>query len=98
MTDAVKKQREYAVAVSGGVCEVCGKPITYGKGQMSHRIGNTLMNRKKYGNFVIDNILNVGMTCSLECNAALDISYDTGACLRLCAEIYNMESLKYKRD
>ena len=40
-----KKQRRYALAISGGVCEVCGRPLRDGQPQGAHRIGNTKANR-----------------------------------------------------
>jgi hypothetical protein len=84
------------MAISGGVCEVCGRPLRDGQPQGAHRIGNTIANRAKYGDFVIDHRLNVGMTCSLKCNAELDISGDTGACIVLCKRIYTAEAQKYE--
>lgn len=98
MTEAEKNQRRYALAISGGVCEVCGKPLTDGQPQGAHRIGNTKANREKYGAFVIDHRLNIGYTCSLKCNAALDISKDTGACIALCKIIYISEARKYEGE
>lgn len=89
-------QRSYACSVSGGVCEVCGKVITPCTGQMAHRIGNTLKNRKRYGDLIIDHILNVGMTCSLKCNAELDISCNLGECIKLCEVIYCYEASKFR--
>lgn len=94
MTEQQKEQRQYALAVSGGICEVCGKPL-WSNAQGAHRIGNTKANRQKYGDFVIDHRYNIGYVCSLKCNAKLDISKDTGACIRLCKKIYDMEILKY---
>ena len=91
-----KNQRQYALAVSGGVCEVCRKPLTDGQPQGAHRIGNTKANRVKYGDFVIDHHLNMGMTCSLKCNGALDISRDTGEVIKLCKRIYEIEAQKYE--
>lgn len=98
MTEAEKAQRLYALAISGGVCEVCGKPLTDGQPQGAHRIGNTQANRTKYGALVIDHPLNIGYTCSLRCNGALDISKDPGACLRLCKKIYEREALRYEGE
>jgi hypothetical protein len=95
MTEAQKEQRRYALAVSGGLCEVCGKPLKDGQPQGAHRIGNTKANRAKYGDMVIDNPLNIGYVCSLKCNAALDISRNSAACIKLCSRIYNREMLKY---
>lgn len=95
MTEAQKEQRRYALAVSGGLCEVCGRPLRDGQPQGAHRIGNTKANREKFGAFVIDHPLNIGYTCSLKCNGALDISQNPAECIKLCRRIYSMEALKY---
>ena len=95
MTEAQKEQRRYALAVSGGLCEVCGRPLRDGQPQGAHRIGNTKANREKFGAFVIDHPLNIGYTCSLKCNGALDISQNPAECIKLCRHIYDMEALKY---
>ena len=95
MTEAQKEQRRYALAVSGGLCEVCGRPLKDGQPQGAHRIGNTKANREKFGAFVIDHPLNIGYTCSLKCNGALDISQNPAECIKLCRRIYSMEALKY---
>lgn len=92
----LKNQRHYALATSGGVCEVCGRPLNEGQPQGAHRIGNTKANRAKYGNFVIDHRLNIGMTCSLKCNGKLDISKDIGKVIKLCKKIYEKEAEKYE--
>ena len=34
----------------------------------------------------------------VSCNAALDISKDPGACLRLCKKIYEREALRYEGE
>lgn len=92
MTEAQIEQRRHALATSGGVCEVCGKPLADGQPQGAHRIGNTKANRARYGSFVIDHRHNIGYVCSLKCNAALDISRDTGEVMRLCSKIYAAEA------
>ncbi len=91
-----KEQREYALAISGGTCEVCGRALNEGQVQGAHRIGNTKANRAKYGDFVIDHRLNMGMTCSLKCNGTLDISRNTGEVIKLCKRIYEIELQKYE--
>lgn len=96
MTEVEKEQRRYALAISGGVCEVCGRPLSDGQPQGAHRIGNTKANREKYGSFVIDHRFNVGMTCCLKCNGKLDISGDTGKVIKLCSRIYGAELQKYE--
>lgn len=94
--ERAKEQRQYALAISGGVCEACGKALSAGQPQGAHRIGNTKANRAKYGDFVIDHRFNMGMTCSLKCNGALDISGDTGEVIKLCKRIYETELKKYE--
>lgn len=91
MNSRQKKQREEAYARSGGVCEVCSRPLSQGSRQAGHRIGNTKMWRAKYGSFVIDHPLNIGYCCSLQCNSKLDISFDKGKVLMLIAKIVTYE-------
>lgn len=97
MTEEQKEQRRYALAVSGGVCEVCGAPLG-ANAQGAHRIGNTIVNRKKYGDFVIDHRYNIGYVCGLKCNAALDISKNPGAVIELIKQMYDTEVMKYRGD
>lgn len=87
MNKAEKEQREKALQRSCGVCYVCGKPLCYGHGQYAHRIGNTEVNRKKYGSFFIDSTYNGEMVCSLECNATVDVGKSKGAILDTLADI-----------
>lgn len=93
----LKNQHQYALAISNGVCEVCGRALSEGQPQGAHRIGNTKANRAKYGNFIIDHRFNIGMTCSLKCNGKLDISGNTGEVIKLCKRIYEIEEQKYER-
>lgn len=94
MNETQIKQREFALSRSGGKCEVCGAPLGIHT-QGAHRIGNTKINRRKYGNFVIDHPFNIGMVCCLACNSRLDISRNTGEVIRLCNRIYASEARKY---
>ena len=96
MNETEKEQRRYALAISGGVCEVCGRPLNDGQPQGAHRIGNTIANRNKYGSLVIDHPFNIGYTCSLKCNGELDISRNPGKCIKLCKKIYDREFMKYE--
>lgn len=96
MNEIEIEQRRYALAISGGICEVCGRPLCDGQPQGAHRIGNTQINREKYGSFVIDHRFNIGYTCSLKCNAALDISKNKGEVIKLCEKIYKTELQKYE--
>ena len=50
-------------------CMICPKMAD----QRAHIIGNTKLNRKLYGNKIIDSIHNWRPACSLECNKKIDI-------------------------
>ena len=45
---------------------------------------------------VIDHPYNIGYTCCLKCNGALDISGNPAECIKLCKRIYTREALKYE--
>ena len=92
MTEKQIEQREKALTRSGGVCEICGKPLANGCMQAGHRIGNTEVNRKKYGSFFIDSKWDILYTCSLECNAKADVGKSIGNQLRVLAEILIKET------
>lgn len=87
MTDAQREQREKAIERSAGYCAVCGKPLKFGSMQYAHAIGNTEVNRKKYGSFFIDSTYNGEMVCSLECNAKVDVGKSRGRILDKLADI-----------
>ena len=91
MTEWEKRQREAVYAVSGGVCEVCGKPLIDGQPQGAHRIANTKTNRYLWGERIIDHPLNMAATCSLDCNQAVNVGQNPGACWRLVKKIAEQE-------
>ena len=91
MTEAEENQRIIALASSGGVCEVCGKPLTRSTWQGAHRIANTKTNRVKYGSFVIDHPLNIAIVCSLKCNDACNIGNNPGKSMELVKKIVDTE-------
>lgn len=92
MTDAERQQRMLALATSGGVCEICGKPLTVWQG--AHRIANTKANREKYGSFVIDHADNVAIVCCLACNDACNIGNNPEKTYELITKIYTKECQK----
>lgn len=87
MTEKQKEQREKAYTRSCGVCAVCGKPLMAGQMQYAHAIGNTEVNRKKYGSFFIDSTYNGCLVCSLSCNSSVDLGKSKGKILDKLAEI-----------
>lgn len=94
MTDRQRDQRQQALERSCGVCFICGKPLKDGQMQYAHRIGNTEVNRKKYGSFFIDSTYNGELVCSLGCNASVDVGKSKGKILDTLADIL----LKEMRD
>jgi hypothetical protein len=52
-------------------CFVCFLPPN----QKAHIIGNRKVNRKLYGNAVIDSELNLLPACSLHCNSLIDLGF-----------------------
>ena len=87
MTEQQRIQREQAYSRSCGVCPVCGKPLRAGQMQYAHAIGNTEVNRKKYGSFFIDSTYNGCLVCSLSCNASVDVGKSKGKILDKLADI-----------
>lgn len=86
------EQRRKAMSRSVGICAVCGKPLKEGQMQYAHAIGNTEVNRKKYGSFFIDSTYNGDLVCSLNCNATLDVGKSEGNIIRKLADILIKET------
>lgn len=87
MTGKQVEQRKRALNRSCGVCAVCGKPLSEGQMQYAHAIGNTELNRKKYGSFFIDSTYNGCLVCSLGCNASVDVGKSKGKIFDKLADI-----------
>ena len=64
-------------------CFVCLEPAN----QRAHIIGNTKLNRRVYGNEIIDNPLNWLPACSLKCNAKIDVGKNELLKERICLTI-----------
>lgn len=92
MTEAQKEQRVKAYSRSAGVCAICGKPLYQGQMQYAHKIGNTAVNRKRFGSFFVDSTYNGEYTCSLDCNASVDVGKSIGTELRTLAYILVKET------
>ena len=98
MTDAQIDQRQKAMGRSNGLCPVCGKPLVSGQMQYAHAIGNTEVNRKKYGSFFIDSTYNGELVCSLGCNASVDIGKSKGRILDKLADILLKEMQDFRGE
>lgn len=97
MNEIEINQRQTALATCGGVCEVCGKTLTFQTWQAAHRIANTKANRSYWGSWIIDHPKNVAIVCSLKCNDACNIGNNPGACLDLVAKILAKEKMKKRK-
>ena len=96
MTESQKEQRIKSFNRNDGICPVCGGSIQqYGTPQYAHKIANTIINRKKWGSFIVDHPLNGEYTCSLGCNSRMNIGQRPGDCLRLIKKIVEMELKNY---
>ena len=87
MNSNQRDQREKALCRSNGICPVCGRPLAQGQMQYAHKIGNTEVNRKKYGTFFIDSTYNGELVCSLGCNSSVDVGKSKGRILDTLADI-----------
>ena len=93
MTKKEIATRAYVLAVSSGICEVCGAPLDRATWQAAHRIANTKSNRAKWGSFIIDSPMNIAAVCSLRCNDACNIGGNYGECLALAEKVICKERL-----
>lgn len=98
MTEKQIEQRQKAYSRGCGVCAVCGKPLKDGQMQYAHAIGNTEVNRKKYGSFFIDSTYNGYLVCSLSCNASVDLGKSKGKILDKLADILIKEIKDFKGE
>ena len=94
MTETEKEQRRYALAISGGVCEVCGRTLTPSTWQGAQRIANTEANRKKWGCWIIDAPENIAIVCSLKCNQECNVGYTPAECLAIAEKVLKREKQK----
>ncbi len=69
-----EETRVYVYNRAEGLCEMCGKPISYLDYQMAHMIPQNKMYLKKYGKEVIHHRLNFVATCGLSCNSRASIA------------------------
>lgn len=98
MIEKQVEQREKALLRAGGKCFICGKPLSAGQMQYAHKIGNTEVNRKKYGSFFIDSTYNGELVCSLGCNASVDVGKSKGRILDTLADILLKEMADFRGE
>jgi len=70
-----------------GICKACGKPVDINGFQVAHRIANTVMNRKRFGDEVIDHVLNKATTHPGRCNDKMNCGFKPDECARIVEAI-----------
>ena len=87
MTESERDKRVKLFEKQNGKCFYCGQPAN----QFAHILGQTKLNYKLYGEFVIDSEYNGVLCCSLECNKKADIGKISLAVLEHIIEVYQKE-------
>lgn len=70
-----------------GICQACGKPVGVNEFEVAHRIANTIANRKRYGDEVVDHPLNKATTHPGRCNSAMNCGFRPDDCMRIVEAI-----------
>ena len=70
-----------------GTCRTCGFPVTADEFEVAHRIADTLANRKRWGDAVVDDARNKATTHRGACNSAQNIGFSPVAARALADEI-----------
>jgi hypothetical protein len=60
----VQEERDEMYYAARGICASCSEPISYSAFEIAHKIANTLANRKRYGNAVIDKAVTHRGSCT----------------------------------
>lgn len=55
-----------------GICQACGMPVAFTDFEVAHRIADTVANRKRWGDDVIDSPMNKAVTHRGRCNSAMN--------------------------
>jgi hypothetical protein len=79
----LQEERDEMYYAARGICASCSEPINYSSFEIAHKIANTLANRKRYGDAVIDSRHNKAVTHRGSCNSRQNCGNNPG----LCAEI-----------
>jgi len=70
-----------------GICQACGEPVGVNEFQVAHRISNSVANRKRCGDEVIDHPLNKATTHSGRCNDFVNCGFKPDKCLEIVEAI-----------
>jgi hypothetical protein len=81
-------EREAIYLRDHGRCRTCGKRVAWDEFELAHLIANTVANRKRWGDEIIDSPLNKATTCRGKCNDAQNIGNDPQECGELVNRIW----------
>ena len=70
-----------------GVCQACGETVDINSFDVSHRIADTVANRKHWGAQVIDHPLNKATTHAGACNDAMNCGFKPDKCREIVEAI-----------
>lgn len=70
-----------------GICQACGEPVDINIFQVAHKIANTLSNRKRFGDEVIDHPLNKATTHPGRCNDKMNCGFRPDECAEIVEAI-----------
>jgi hypothetical protein len=78
-----------------GRCQSCGELVPYDCFEVAHRIADTKANRKRWGDTVVDHIMNKATTHSGKCNSAQNCGYNPVQSAALAHLITQVEEIKH---
>ena len=70
-----------------GICQACGLPVVVNNFEIAHKIANTVVNRRRFGDEVIDHPLNKATTHPGRCNSAMNCGFRPDECRRIVEAI-----------
>jgi len=70
-----------------GVCRTCARPVAVDAFEVAHLIADTVANRKRWGDAVVDDARNKATTHRGACNSAQNIGFDPERAKALAALI-----------
>ena len=70
-----------------GISQACGEPVSINEFEIAHKICQSIANRKRYGDEVIDHPLNKATTHPGRCNSAMNCGFRPDECRRIVEAI-----------
>jgi len=90
----ISEQRIEIYTRDKGRCQSCGELVPFDCFEVAHRIADTVANRKRWGDEVVDHIMNKATTHRGKCNAAQNCGYNPMQSSALAELIHQVKELK----